>query len=56
MTMREKLELLEKRRAKHEEAEAAPVDHPYEHPPEDEHHGYHDSDHHEHDNPDKPAS
>ena len=53
---------LEKRRAKHEQAEAASshVDHPYNHPPEDEHHGYHDSDHHDHDEhhdgPDKPAS
>ena len=54
---------LEKRRAKHEEAAAAVahVDRPYEHPPEDEHHGYHDSDHHDsdhhdHDDPDKPAT
>ena len=57
--------LMEKRRAKHEQAEAASshVDHPYSHPPEDDHHGYHDSDHHDHhdhdehhDGPDKPAS
>ena len=47
---------LEKRRAKHEEVVAAHDDHPYNHPPEDEHHGYHDSDHHDHDDPDKPAS
>jgi sec-independent protein translocase protein TatC len=57
---------LEKRRAKQEEAEAAHVDRPHEHPPEDEHHGHHDSEHHDtdhhdpdphdHDGPDKPAS
>ena len=38
---------LEKRRAKHEEAEAARYDKPYAHPTEDEHHDYHDSDHHD---------
>ena len=57
---------LEKRRAKHEQAEAAKYERSYEHPSEDEHHGYHDSDHpdsghhdsdpHKHDGPDKPAS
>ena len=48
--------LLEKRRAKHEQAEAAHVDHPYNHPPDHEDHEHHDSDPHDHDDPDKPAS
>ena len=47
---------LEKRRAKHEQAEAAHVDHPYNHPPDHEDHEHHDSDPHDHDDPDKPAS
>jgi sec-independent protein translocase protein TatC len=40
---------LEKRRAKHEEAEAARVSHHHDHAPEDESRGYHHSEYHDHD-------
>jgi len=47
---------MEKRRAKREAAEAVHGEHPYNHPPEDEHHEHHDSDHDHHDDPGGPSS